>query len=161
MVRYADQSFLPHSQMLLMGEILRQYRSAISPCTVPQSISSTNVHKDGKVTTSTVLDAQELSQTLVDNMNRALNCITNARHSLNRMGITEELHQHAFTLNEKVFIPRSHGRRIRGYCSIQCRYTFSNRLNRSTKMHCKNFAVGETYHGIQEIHDLLHCTHTR
>ncbi|KAK6048916.1 hypothetical protein COOONC_13579, partial [Cooperia oncophora] len=28
--------------------------------------------------------------------------------------LNEETHQHAYTLNEKVFIPRSHGRRIKG-----------------------------------------------
>ncbi|KAE9418445.1 hypothetical protein Angca_006078 [Angiostrongylus cantonensis] len=101
--------------MLLMEEILRVYRVVNPASTVPQSISSTNVHKDGKVTSPTAVDAQELSHTLVQNMNRALNCITNAKQSpLNGTAATEEAHQHAFTLNEKVFIPRSHGRRIKG-----------------------------------------------
>uniref|UniRef100_A0A0K0DL47 Uncharacterized protein n=1 Tax=Angiostrongylus cantonensis TaxID=6313 RepID=A0A0K0DL47_ANGCA len=67
--------------MLLMEEILRVYRVVNPASTVPQSISSTNVHKDGKVTSPTAVDAQELSHTLVQNMNRALNCITNAKQS--------------------------------------------------------------------------------
>ncbi|WKX98792.1 hypothetical protein Q1695_014016 [Nippostrongylus brasiliensis] len=117
MVQQADPGFLPHSKMLLMEEILRVYRLVNPTCTAPQSISTTNVQKDAKTTSpssSPSVDPQELSQTLIDNMNRALNCITNAKHSSAPMALNEDTHQHAYTLNEKVFIPRSHGRRIKG-----------------------------------------------
>ncbi|PIO63200.1 hypothetical protein TELCIR_15213 [Teladorsagia circumcincta] len=116
MVQQADPGFLPHSKMLLMEEILRVYRLVNPACTAPQSISTTNVQKDAKITSSSTpaVDPQELSQTLIENMNRALNCITNSKHSSAPMALNEETHQHAYTLNEKVFIPRSHGRRIKG-----------------------------------------------
>ncbi|KAK6039283.1 hypothetical protein COOONC_23213 [Cooperia oncophora] len=83
MVQQADPGFLPHSKMLLMEEILRVYRLVNPACTAPQSISTTNVQKDAKITSSSTpaVDPQELSQTLIENMNRALNCITNSKHS--------------------------------------------------------------------------------
>uniref|UniRef100_A0A7I5E8F1 KH domain-containing protein n=1 Tax=Haemonchus contortus TaxID=6289 RepID=A0A7I5E8F1_HAECO len=116
MVQQADPGFLPHSKMLLMEEILRVYRLVNPACTAPQSISTTNIQKDTKITSSPTpaVDPQELSQTLIENMNRALNCITNSKHSSAPMTLNEETHQHAYTLNEKVFIPRSHGRKIKG-----------------------------------------------
>lgn len=70
-------------QMLLMEEILRVYRMVNPSCSAPQSISTTNIQKDTKTTppSSPGVDPQELSQTLIENMNRALNCITNSKHS--------------------------------------------------------------------------------
>ncbi|EPB70901.1 hypothetical protein ANCCEY_10005 [Ancylostoma ceylanicum] len=79
MVQQADPGFLPHSKMLLMEEILRVYRMVNPSCTATPISASSSPQKDLKDIVPAV-DAQELSQSLIENMNRAFNCITNTKH---------------------------------------------------------------------------------
>ncbi|ETN71237.1 hypothetical protein NECAME_00926 [Necator americanus] len=100
--------------MLLMEEILRVYRMVNPSCTAAPISNSSSPQKDLKDIVPSV-DAQELSQSLIENMNRAFNCITNTKQPTNNQtNLYEEPHPQAVTMSEKVFIPKLHGRRIKG-----------------------------------------------
>ncbi|RCN25526.1 hypothetical protein ANCCAN_28760 [Ancylostoma caninum] len=97
-----------------MEEILRVYRMVNPSCTATPISASSSPQKDIKDVVPAV-DAQELSQSLIENMNRAFNCITNTKHpTSNQTSTYEDPHQQAVTMSEKVFIPKLHGRRIKG-----------------------------------------------
>ncbi|EYB90651.1 hypothetical protein Y032_0217g2408 [Ancylostoma ceylanicum] len=109
-----------------MEEILRVYRMVNPSCTATPISASSSPQKDLKDIVPAV-DAQELSQSLIENMNRAFNCITNTKHpTSNQTNTYEDPHQQAVTMSEKVFIPKLHGRRIKGYELLKSEFKWNS-----------------------------------
>lgn len=117
--------------MLLMEEILRVYRMVNPSCTATPISASSSPQKDLKDIVPAV-DAQELSQSLIENMNRAFNCITNTKHP---------------TSNQTVV--------ILWLCSIDYTSSSAMRITRAITEHVRGSASTSRYNERESIHSKI------